>query len=595
VRRTVLLIAAGAFFLALGLRLSNAPVVFDGDIPRISVLDDLYHFKRMAFTAAHFPRVLDLDPDRGERGAFCPWPPLYDFTAATFARVLGASTEIDVLRRVVWFPPLFTALFIAAVAGLVARRFGWEAGATIGIALSVSPPLIAESSLGDIDHHFLEASLVFAILGSVIPSVARDLAAGWRAAPPARSLANARDDVWAGVLLGLAITAALFVRPALLVPAALAFALLFLLTDGLAAAWGFGIAAFAVALYRLTRPPDYPNLEWFLGWPHAALLGAAAVASAVWFLRRRRLFALLCGAAVVFATPSAPGSILFGSEYLSGNAWFHTIVEGQPIWSGDAGWRIASLSMGAIFVWLLIAVAVRRRDLALGAIGAFAAVEFLLTLRNVRYQSVSIPLLMLAGTIYAALLPRRFRRVALLAMVIPAAIQFGMWERRPFAPVIEEREAPWIRAAAFLRHQTAGGRVLAPWSMGHTLDVIGGRPVIIDNFGMMSDETSFERAHDAFLTHDEESLWRYCRAADVRFVVLDNPVYGLQGAAATLGLDPEKFAATKLAARTWWWRAYYGRERAVRRFHLAYVDPQPSWRGTPVLRGPALMIWERNP
>jgi hypothetical protein len=397
------------------------------------------------------------------------------------------------------------------------------------------------------------------------------------------------------VLLGLAITAALFVRPALLVPAALAFALLFLLTDGLAAAWGFGIAAFAVALYRLTRPPDYPNLEWFLGWPHAALLGAAAVASAVWFLRRRRLFALLCGAAVVFATPSAPGSILFGSEYLSGNAWFHTIVEGQPIWSGDAGWRIASLSMGAIFVWLLIAVAVRRRDLALGAIGAFAAVEFLLTLRNVRYQSVSIPLLMLAGTIYAALLPRRFRRVALLAMVIPAAIQFGMWERRPFAPVIEEREAPWIRAAAFLRHQTAGGRVLAPWSMGHTLDVIGGRPVIIDNFGMMSDETSFERAHDAFLTHDEESLWRYCRAADVRFVVLDNPVYGLQGAAATLGLDPEKFAATKLAARTWWWRAYYGRERAVRRFHLAYVDPQPSWRGTPVLRGPALMIWERNP
>ena len=117
-RRTVLLIAAGAFFLALGLRLSNAPVVFDGDVPRISVLDDLYHFKRMAFTAAHFPRVLDFDPDRGERGAFCPWPPLYDFTAATIARVLGATAEVDVLRRVVWFPPLFTALFIAAVAGV---------------------------------------------------------------------------------------------------------------------------------------------------------------------------------------------------------------------------------------------------------------------------------------------------------------------------------------------------------------------------------------------------------------------------------------------------------------------------------------------
>jgi len=40
------------------------------------------------------------------------------------------------------------ALFIAAVAGLVTRRFGWEAGATIGIVLSVTPQLIAESSLG---------------------------------------------------------------------------------------------------------------------------------------------------------------------------------------------------------------------------------------------------------------------------------------------------------------------------------------------------------------------------------------------------------------------------------------------------------------
>src|SRR5881398_3448276 len=130
------LIAAGAFLLALGLRLSNASVVFDDDVPRISVLDDLYHLKRMAFTAAHFPRVLDFDPDRGERGAFCPWPPLYDWSAAAAARLLGASTPGDVLRCVVWIPPVVAALFIAAVAGLVTKRLGWEAGAAIGVALS---------------------------------------------------------------------------------------------------------------------------------------------------------------------------------------------------------------------------------------------------------------------------------------------------------------------------------------------------------------------------------------------------------------------------------------------------------------------------
>jgi len=72
------------------------------------------------------------------------------------------------------------------------------------------------------------------------------------------------------------------------------------------------------------------------------------------------------------------------------------------------------------------------------------------------------------------------------------------------------------RAALFLRNQPGGGRVLAPWSMGHAIDVIGQTAVIIDNFGIMSGEVEFDRAHDACLALDENAL-------------LDNPLYGLQG------------------------------------------------------------------
>src|SRR5438067_1636733 len=418
------LIAAGVFLLALGTRLANAPAVFAGEVPRIGLTDDLYHLKRMAFTAAHFPRVLDFDPDRGERGAFCPWPPLYDFAAGAFARLLGATTPVDVLRRVVWLPPLLAALFIAAV---------------------------------------------------------------------------------------------------------------------------------AVALYRLTRPPGYPGQQWFLGWSHAALLGAAAVASAVWFLRpRSRLFALACGAAVVFATPSAPGAILFGSEYIGGNAWFRTIAEGRAVHAAD----IVALSTGAIFVWPLLVIAVRRRDAVRGIVAAFAVAALLLTLFNVRWWSVSIPLLALAAVVFAATLPPPLRRVALLAVVIPVVIQFAVWRSKADAPVIAERETPWVRAAAFLRDQPRPGRVLAPWSMGHAIDVLGARPVIVDPFGTMSDQIAFDRAHDAFLAHDENALARYCDAAGIRYIVLDNPVYGLQGAAASVGLDPQDFEINRLATSTWWWRVY---------------------------------------
>ena len=72
--------------------------------------------------------------------------------------------------------------------------------------------------------------------------------------------------------------------------------------------------------------------------------------------------------------------------------------------------------------------------------------------------------------------------------VIPVVIQFVVWRSKADAPVIAERETPWVRAAAFLRDQPRPGRVLAPWSMGHAIDVLGARPVIVDPFGTMSDQ-----------------------------------------------------------------------------------------------------------
>src|SRR5438270_8847195 len=104
-------LALAFFVLALACRLLNAPYAFEGGKPRIAPVDELYHWKRMAYSAAHFPRVLELERDRGVNGAFCPWPPLYDVAAGGVARLLGATTSDDVLRRVVWFPPILFALF----------------------------------------------------------------------------------------------------------------------------------------------------------------------------------------------------------------------------------------------------------------------------------------------------------------------------------------------------------------------------------------------------------------------------------------------------------------------------------------------------
>src|SRR6266550_166520 len=109
--------------------------------------DDLYHAKRIAYSAANFPHVLNLDRDRGLGGAFCPWPPLYDLACAT-AALAGASLR--------WLPPAGFSLFASAV--------GFALGPIAGIGMAVSPYLINVSKTAAIDHHWIESALLLSIV-----------------------------------------------------------------------------------------------------------------------------------------------------------------------------------------------------------------------------------------------------------------------------------------------------------------------------------------------------------------------------------------------------------------------------------------------
>jgi hypothetical protein len=576
--RAAVVVATVSFVLAFAVRVANAPAVFAGPVPSISVLDELYHFKRIAYTAANFPHVLERDPDRGEQGAYCPWPPLYDFAFSTVCRLLGATQPVDVLRVVVWLPPLLTALFVAAIGFTVAWRRGWESGAALALTLALTPALITHSSIGSIDQHFLEGPLALAILAAAILVI--------------------RELPYSHGLLATALVAALLVQTALIIAAGLAFLLLFLAASGRAGARSFAIAAAVIAIDRVLKPHDYPNSAWFLGWAHASLLAAAATAL---FVKPRvgRLVAAIAGA--LFVVPQLP-LLAEGRGFFAGETWLRTIDEFQPLWrahGADLLYFAVSLGAGVIMVWPLARRPTRLSD---AGVALFAIVYLGLTITSRRFWMTAIPLLAVAATFYAARLTVRLRRACLIALVAPAVIHFAIVRRDPPRPVLAEREAPWIRAAAFLSRQTPGGRVLAPWSMGHTIDVIGGRPVMIDGFGTMPDKEAFDRAQGAFLAVNEDSLWRYCESVGVRYVVLENPLYGLPGAAITLGIAPQLYVpldergqpagVTRLAASTWWWRAYYGGVSPARRFRLAYSDPQPSWRGTAAFRGPALLIWE---
>lgn len=525
-------VALFTLMIAITTRVLNAPFAFENGAPQITPADELYHWKRMSFTARNLPRVLELDRDRGIDGLFVPWPPLYDFAGGCIARVAS-------LPRVVWIPPFAGAIAAALAAAWLCTRFGLLAGIAGGIALAASPFIVTQSSIGNIDHHFLEWPLTFAVM--------------WACVGPRPSAASAAEG--GGSTLAIAMTAAMFTQTALIISCALAF----VVTKRRGNA--FLVTAAAIAIYRVTRAPGYPDSAWFLGWPHVALFLAAGVAE------RSKALAI----AIALAASSA---LLQGATFFGGDRWLKTIVEFQPMWrSGTDSLvsQISGLSIGAVLVWFLLR---KNRTIAL-----FAIVYLVLTIMNRRFWSISIPLLAIAGAVYAASITRKHMRIALaVAVAAIPVVQLALWMRYPMQP-IQRYQVPWLQAADFLRTQPQG-RVLAPWQLGHTIDVRGGHPVVIDNFGSMPDAILFERAHDALLSLDETRLARFCDEAGVRYVVIHDPAAGAKTAAAILGIDmPEK-----LMHSLWWWKAYYG-EPQFARFRRIHRTSSEFSRA-------AIVVWE---
>jgi asparagine N-glycosylation enzyme membrane subunit Stt3 len=611
---TAIALSTIAFAAAFLIRIANFESAFHGGVPQINPVDDLYHAKRILYSATHFPRILDFDPDRGVNGAFCPWPPLYDFTAALAARLLGGHDANGLLARASWFPPLVFSLFAGGLVAALARRAGLLAGLVAAVSLVLSRPLFGVSRLTSIDHHFLEPPLLLGILAALV-SIA-DLPDD---APPRRT---AR----AGLFLGTALAASLLVQTAFLFAAALTFASVFFLLGErrkalLAGALGLLVAFTAVISYRLTRAPAYPDDEWYLGFPHAIALAAAAVACGLfaklldlgWKPASARTAGLLGGIATPFLFPGTLAVFFNGARFFGGDPWLRTIGEFQPLFFGKPaiGADLTLLDGTVLLLPLFVVTAARRLSRARLVLALFALAYFAASISSRRFLVTAIPLLVTAGALVVGDLSRtrpRWAAATALASIAPALVLASAW-LRPKEPVIAASAPPMIRTARFLRASGGPGRILCGWSWGHLFDVVGGHPVVLDNFGASLGRAPFNRALAVPLATHEEDVAGYCQETGVRFLVLESPIVFIESISQNLerplGLylwkTPGASVPTTLLLETFWWRAYYsGRAQGSaelppiappRLFRLAYRDtsttPVPEPYG-----GPVSEVWE---
>lgn len=620
-RTLSLAIGFGVFALSLAVRVASYPNAFREGHAQLVPFDDLYHAKRIIFSATHFPRVLDFDPDRGLSGSFCPWPPLYDLAQAAQARLVGARGPREILRSAVWFPPVFAAVLAGVLAGLVARKAGPVAGVLTGLVVALSPAFVLASHLGAIDHHFLEPALLLGIAAAVV-SVGKTR--------------SAQSVAGYGLLLALALTTALLVQTALLFAAGLAL-IAVLVVHGRrpaalrSAALGFALAAAAILVYRRGRPEGYPDGPWYLGYSHVAALVGAAIACGVagWWRRREQteetapwgaLLGLFLGGLAALSVPGAVSGFSEGIHFFGGDPWLREIEEFRPLFFGRGTTPLSDfcfLGGGALLALAFAIRAFRGGSPARRVLSVFAIGFLLAAIKSARFAIPAAVVLAIPAALLVAdeLKARRFRRAAGAAAIalLPTVAGFAtsLTEIRSVAP---PGYRPMIATANYLRSRGPGaGRVLGPWWAGHAFDVLGARPVVVDNFGAMEGRFLFEEAAGLLLSPREETVADYCRRNHVRFVVVENPSAASQ-IARTLeipvslysrrlpGAAGEKsiLAPTRLLEASFWWRAYFGAgpvsespspSLRFRFFRLVYPDPARFGDRLPS-GSSGLQVWE---
>ena len=146
---------AGLFAIAFLVRALPWPTVLVGDRVFFFGNDAYYHMRRILYTLAQFPAVLDFDPYLNyPHGAKAIWTPHFDVALATLLLPFQrAGTPLVVERMVVWAPPVLGAACVVTLYLLARRYYGDAVALSSGLILSLLSGHFWYSQIGFVDHH----------------------------------------------------------------------------------------------------------------------------------------------------------------------------------------------------------------------------------------------------------------------------------------------------------------------------------------------------------------------------------------------------------------------------------------------------------
>jgi asparagine N-glycosylation enzyme membrane subunit Stt3 len=591
--------------LAFGLRVLPWPTVLAPQGVFFPEPDAYYHLRRIAYSVAKFPAVLETDSYINfPTGAKPIWTPLFDWLLALGLWTIPTTRSDEALEWILaWVPPLLGALCVLALTALSRRDFGERVALLAGALLAVLPAHFWYSQLGFLDHHVAVALASVIVLWALLATLRSE------ALRPALALGAALGAallLWPGCLLEVALVAtALSMRvlrtadPTLARTRARRFAAV------------FAIAALLVAPLGLASEwPRWGELSpLVLSRFQPLLLAAAALwlaalaelwrwngvpASAVGRLVAVGGVGAALALLLVALAPELPAGLADAWAWLARREEFQAVVaESAPLLASQRSARVAGRLLTPL-VWItpallaaLVWLARRRGPWPAGAVVAgWCLAFFVAALAQRRFvASLAAPF---ALTVAACAVPaaRELRRrlagrraAGVFALGAIAAASFAL--ARPVADFYAHPLANLVRAArgeppairgwqrtqralvplarwlALHSPPTSGWLdpaarpeygVLAAWGDGHLLRWIARRPLVQDNFGDDVGARNFALAERYYAATSEQEALAILSDLQVRYVVV-------RGTGSGHG---EGYAPESLFARLHWLKGSSG-------------------------------------
>jgi asparagine N-glycosylation enzyme membrane subunit Stt3 len=561
-----------ACLLALLLRLGTFPDVFVGGTPLVGGTDGYYHLRRALLTLENWPRVPQHDAFLGPpaRGLIA-WPPLFDFTLATLAKLYPAE-PIAALEAVgVRLPVLLGVAQVLLAAGLARRLMGRPAAICTAFLVAVLPAAVRYTLLGALDHDPAVEVLAMVALLPLAGALSSPRGRPWAAVPLVAGALAALPLTWGGSelhlgLVGLAVLGAVLgggwrrVAPAAAILA-------------IAAA----LAVVVVSPFAAASPWNERDGEAFAGlsWLHVAVLACLGLGAVVvaWvgrasLSRRARVAVLVAGGAqalvLVVLLPTVLAPLVAGLRYAGReDAFLASAAESRPLLRllGPFDVRPALVRLSALPLLLPLFLRGRwrtRESSAWGFVAAWFAGALVLALLQARYAHAAVlPLAVLAGMAWQNL-HSRAKRLLWLAALLPCFPAFlpvpgfeglriyrrtndlvssGMAEVVVYLARTSPPPAAWLDPDG-----EAGGAVLAPWSYGHWIHWLGRRATVANPLGPYG-QTGFRDAARFWLLDDPGAVLELLKRHQVRWVVAPTSPDPPWSLAALAGDDPSPWLA----------------------------------------------------